>query len=96
MSNSVPLYPVRPGANCVADRQAGACHYQANGACWNWFIGFRDPIANDPDVQPDSAVVTAANAAVSSATGGAVTGMSGSSWGLLALAGALVAVLAFS
>jgi hypothetical protein len=22
-------------------------------ACWNWFIGYYDPIANDPDVQPD-------------------------------------------
>ncbi len=22
-------------------------------ACWNWFIGMRDPIANDPFVQPD-------------------------------------------
>jgi hypothetical protein len=21
--------------------------------CWNWFIGMRDPIANDPNVQPD-------------------------------------------
>ncbi len=24
-------------------------------ACWNWFIGYRDPIANDPCVQPDPA-----------------------------------------
>lgn len=22
-------------------------------ACWNWFIGYRDPIANDPTVVPD-------------------------------------------
>ncbi len=22
-------------------------------ACWNWFVGMRDPIANDPNVQPD-------------------------------------------
>jgi hypothetical protein len=28
----------------------------ANGSgttCWNWFIGYHDPIANDPTVQPD-------------------------------------------
>jgi hypothetical protein len=31
-------------------------HWGAAGsgtACWNWFIGLRDPIANDPFVQPD-------------------------------------------
>lgn len=27
-------------------------------ACWNWFIGMRDPIANDPFVQPDPMVST--------------------------------------
>lgn len=25
----------------------------SGSACWNWFIGMRDPIANDPNVQPD-------------------------------------------
>jgi hypothetical protein len=25
----------------------------SGNACWNWFIGMRDPIANDPNVQPD-------------------------------------------
>jgi len=38
------------GQACIADRQRGACHYQNNGQCWNWFIGYRDPIANDPQV----------------------------------------------
>jgi hypothetical protein len=35
--------------------------YGASGsgnACWNWVIGYRDPIANDPTVVPDSAVST--------------------------------------
>jgi len=33
--------------NCVADRQAAACKWRdASGACWNWFVGYRDPIAN--------------------------------------------------
>jgi len=37
----------------------GVWQYQrpgANGsgpACWNWFVGYRDPIANDPSVVPD-------------------------------------------
>jgi len=37
----------------------GVWQYQnpgANGsgpACWNWFVGYRDPIANDPIVVPD-------------------------------------------
>lgn len=37
------------GKNCISDRQRGACHYgsQSAGTCWNWFIGYRDPIAND-------------------------------------------------
>lgn len=39
----------------------------ANGsgsACWNWFVGYRDPIANDPNVVPDP--VTAAASSISS------------------------------
>lgn len=32
---------------CVSDRQAGACTWKdATGVCWNWFSGYRDPIAN--------------------------------------------------
>jgi hypothetical protein len=38
------------GQACVADRQRGGCHYQNNGQCWNWFVGYRDPIATDPQV----------------------------------------------
>ena len=45
------------GQNCVADRKAGACKWKdSNGECWNWFIGYRDPIANDPRVVNDTAV----------------------------------------
>ena len=84
--------PGAAGSNCVADRAAGACHYKVNGACWNWFVGFRDPIAHDPDVVPDSQLATAADSLAASVTGGG----SGSTWGLLALAAGVVAVLAFS
>jgi hypothetical protein len=78
------------GVNCIADRQAGACHYKTspggwqqnlggnwsyvypgtNGsgpACWNWFIGYHDPIANDPTVVPDP--VAGAADTTNSATG---------------------------
>ena len=27
----------------------------SGSACWNWFVGYRDPIANDPNVTPDPA-----------------------------------------
>ena len=26
-----------------------------NGQCWNWFTGYRDPIANDPQVTLNTA-----------------------------------------
>jgi len=54
-----------PGQNCIGDRQAGACKWKQPassvppwgtppaGACWNWFNGYRDPIANDPNVYND-------------------------------------------
>jgi hypothetical protein len=54
------------GVNCIADRQAGACKWKAlppawpgepaTGACWNWFNAYRDPIANDTQVVPDSMI----------------------------------------
>lgn len=44
-----------PGKACVEDRQSGACHWRDSaGACFNWFAGYRDPIANDTSVVPDS------------------------------------------
>jgi hypothetical protein len=48
------------GQNCIGDRQRGACHYTQTGQtpgappnCGNWFVWYRDPIANDPNVIPD-------------------------------------------
>jgi hypothetical protein len=35
-----------PGKACIADR--------ARGGKWDWFAYYRDPIANDPQVQDDS------------------------------------------
>ncbi len=49
------------GKRCISDRQRGACVWRQTsasnipgsvqpGECWNWFNGYRDPIANDPAV----------------------------------------------
>jgi hypothetical protein len=72
------------GQNCIADRQAGACKWRQRadspllsipgqpqpGACWNWFSGYRDPIANDPNVVDDPSPFSQAGAAVESFFGG--------------------------
>jgi hypothetical protein len=66
------------GKRCISDRQSGACTWKQTGtspwpggpplgACWNWFNAYRDPIANDPNVVPDS---QAALATASSVLGG--------------------------
>lgn len=44
----------KPGTWCTDDRKAGACKWRdANGECWNWFVGYRDPIASDTNVVAD-------------------------------------------
>jgi hypothetical protein len=56
------------GVRCITDRQAGACVWRqkyapvhpgqpAIGECWNWFNGYRDPIAKDPTVPDPVAAV---------------------------------------
>lgn len=42
------------GKRCISDRQQGACKWKNDGVCWNWFTGYRDPIANDTDVVDDA------------------------------------------
>lgn len=73
------------GKNCIADRQAGACHFKQNGQCWSWFSGYRDPIANDPNVAPDSAA-----SLVTGAVAGPASALNVSPW---LLAGAVLLVL---
>jgi hypothetical protein len=76
--------------------------YGSNGSgstCWNWFVGYRDPIANDPNVVPDSAVTESTPGASTSAgagtPAGSVTGSSvfGIPLGLAAAAGLLILAL---
>lgn len=60
--------PGAAGTNCIADRQAGACHFKdAQGNCWNWFTGYRDPIQNDPNVSAAGTAAAGTTNLVSSA-----------------------------
>lgn len=74
------------GVRCITDRQAGACTWKqpassvppwgtpAAGACWNWFNGYRDPIANDTNVAPGATLAadnTANTTPAAASTGGA-------------------------
>jgi hypothetical protein len=61
------------GQNCIADRAQGACHYTVDGRtpgnppdCGNWFVWYRDGIANDPNVIPDPSPISQASDSVSS------------------------------
>ena len=88
-SNGVYTYQY-PGAN------------GSGSACWNWFIGYHDPIANDPDVQPDTAATgstsTTSTAATSSDTAStpstALTSSSGPDLLPLLLLGGALLILA--
>ena len=72
----------------------GTCSYTPWGAagsgssCWNWVIGYLDPIQNDPCVQPDS-VLSDVSSSVASITSGTIFGISTP----LAIGGLLVAAL---
>jgi hypothetical protein len=61
----------------------------SGSACWNWFVGYHDPIANDPTVVPDPSPVSSAVSSVGSLiSSGSVFGLPLSS---LLPAGLLVA-----
>lgn len=91
------------GQNCIADRRAGACKWRQRadspllsvpgqpqpGECWNWFLGYRDPIAHDPHVIED--VDAALHSAAASFSRGvdSVLGGNGGVSPLLLVAGAV-------
>jgi hypothetical protein len=83
-----------PGVRCVTDRQAGSCQWKEGGQCWNWFVGYRDPIANDPGVKPDPTIGQEVGSTLSQLTGGLIptTG----SGGLLLIGAVALLVFAFS
>jgi hypothetical protein len=71
----------------------------SGSTCWNWFVGYRDPIANDPTVVPDPTAATAPGGnilgpVVSSApsTGGLPSTISGFNWSALLIPGGLLAL----
>jgi hypothetical protein len=64
------------GVRCISDRQRGACTWKQAyapvypgepniGECWNWFNGYRDPIANDPTVPDPTPTVDSVVSSVS-------------------------------
>ena len=57
--------------------------------CWNWFSGYRDPIANDPTVRPDPSPLSTVGSELSSVFG--ASGMP--STPLLVAAGLLAAAI---
>ncbi len=88
----------KAGRNCIDDRKAGACKWRGDdGQCWNWFIGYRDPIADDPDIRPDPTVTQTVASDLSNIFGGIGLNTEGKDMsGLLLLGGALVLVYAVS
>lgn len=42
----------------------------SGNVCWNWFVGMRDPIANDPYVVPDAQAATPSSSPVAALTSG--------------------------
>ena len=72
------------GKRCISDRMAGGCTWKqqsaapypgspAPGQCWNWVSGYRDPIANDPQVKSSPTVnQLLAQAGLPVSSGGAI------------------------
>lgn len=88
------------GKACTSDRNKGACHWKQTGdspwpggpkigECWNWFAAYRDPIANDTGVVPDSAIDMGT---VSSSSSSTTSTDSSSTWLAVAAIAGLVAL----
>src|SRR5262249_7856588 len=68
------------GQACINDRKSGACKWKtigqpdpgtpATGQCWNWFTGYRDPIANDGQVYDDGGVQVLSGTSATGITAG--------------------------
>jgi hypothetical protein len=66
-------------------------NYGAAGSgttCWDWFVGYRDPVADDPTVVPDSNPVTQAESGISSLLNGSTF-----DWSTLLIPAGLLAVV---
>lgn len=67
------------GKRCITDRQSGACKWRdSSGNCWNWWTGYHDNIANDPNTtnvppstySPASSALSNVASSLTSAAGG--------------------------
>jgi hypothetical protein len=95
------------GQNCIGDRQAGACKWKADappdypgqpaqGDCWNWFNGYRDPIAKDTNVISDAAyesLMSGGSTSASSSLSSSLSTMFSGNSSMLLIAGAALLVL---
>ncbi len=90
------------GVRCISDRQRGACIWKQKyapvypgepeiGQCWNWFNGYRDPIAQDPTV-PDPVPTSASETSLDTIFGSPASPGGSSSLIPLLLIGGLVAL----
>lgn len=78
----------KAGRNCIDDRKQDACKWRDSaGECWNWFKGYRDPIANDQNVKPDASPADQAADIIA-----AITGKEGTQAGDLLIPAALFAL----
>lgn len=91
-------YQTSPGGWSQA---SGNWTYQGAGpqgsgtSCWNWFVGYRDPIANDPGVVPDPVPGAAAVESLATSVGLPQTLFGLPSGDVLMLAGALLLAAVF-
>lgn len=89
-----------PGQWCVKDRQEGACEWRdSSGQCWNWFIGYRDPILNDTPVPDPELTIDPSTGQLVPVSGNGVagTGLWSGSGSLLLIGGlGLLLAAAFS
>jgi hypothetical protein len=87
------------GKRCITDRQSGSCVWRnADGSCFNWWAGYHDPIANDPDVTDVPPSTFSAGSSSLTNVGSSLTAAGGSSLLLpiALLAGAVLLVMAVS
>lgn len=50
VQQSCGAIPGVAGQNCVSDRAAGSCKWKDNGNCWNWDIGYHQPLLSPATV----------------------------------------------
>lgn len=66
--------PGAAGQNCVGDRQQGACKWKdSNGQCWNWWVGYHDPLTLPSQVPYDGGATSTTTTGSSGTTNTSVS-----------------------